>query len=309
VNKVLLAAPISLQFRQFLIGEGYELIQLESESTSQQIANSNQCAGIITSNKLILDQSAIQQYPNLKWIARLGSGMEIIDTDYCDQNRIHYFSSPEGIANSVAEHVIGMLLSLHHKIHISYNEIRNGNWIREENRGTELQGKTIGIVGYGHTGSALVQKLTAFTQNILVYDKYKTGFGNDIIQEVSLEQIKDQADIISFHVPLTEETRYYYDERFISQVKKHHILVNSSRGAVVNTIDLLAALNSGAILGACLDVLDEEKSIHQLLKQPDNIIEKLLQHHVIITPHIAGYSHNAIEKMSLELMNQIQAIL
>ncbi|MBK7690999.1 MAG: hydroxyacid dehydrogenase [Bacteroidetes bacterium] len=304
VTQVLVAAPISNSFQRFLEEKNYELIPYEEvEFEKPSLAG---ICGIITSNKLILEAPTLQKFQNLKWIARLGSGMEIIDAAYCDAHQIKYYSSPAGIANSVAEHAMGMLLSLLHNIHSSNNEIQNGQWIREPNRGIELEGLTVGIIGYGHTGSCFAQKLCAFTKRILVYDKYKTRFGNETIQECDVAALQKECDIISFHVPLNEETRHYYTDDFSSKMAKNHILVNTSRGAVADTAAILKGLQSGKIIGACLDVLEEEKSIHQLFQTENHIVKQLLQQKVILTPHIAGYSCNAIEKMSDELMQQLK---
>jgi D-3-phosphoglycerate dehydrogenase len=302
VNSILIAAPISNTFKEALHTKGYNLVD-------EHCLELNAIVGIVTSNKLILNATSLPKYPNLKWIARLGSGMEIIDTAYCDQHQIHYFSSPKGIANSVAEHTTGMLLSLLHRIPSSFAEIQQKQWIREPNRGVELEHQIIGLIGYGHTGSAFASKLKAFSNNILAYDKYKSGFGDDIIEESSLERIQAEADVISFHVPLNAETKHYYNHAFLNQTKKNHILINVSRGAVCDTTVILQGLQSGQIQGACLDVLEEEKNIHDILLQADNIIEKTLQHNVILTPHIAGYSKNAIEKMSMELLLQLNEII
>jgi D-3-phosphoglycerate dehydrogenase len=304
VNQVLLAANISTAFRNFLEEKHFEIVAPDANGNGP--SSQHDIKGIITSNRLILDADALQKFPNLKWIARLGSGMEIIDTAYCDAHQIKYYSSPAGIAKSVAEHAMGMLLSLLHNIHSSNNEIQNGQWIREPNRGIELEGLAVGIIGYGHTGSCFAQKLCAFTKRILVYDKYKTRFGNETIQECDVDTLQKECDIISFHVPLNEETRHYYTDVFSSKMAKNHILINTSRGAVADTAAILKGLQSGKIIGACLDVLEEEKSIHQLFQTENHIIKQLLRQNVILTPHIAGYSHNAIEKMSDELMHQLK---
>lgn len=300
-KKVLIAAPISSLFEQFLRKYAYELIADASDKTEIE--------GIVTSNKLKLSETILNSFPQLKWIARLGSGMEIIDTQYCNIRGIRYFSSPQGIANAVAEHTTGMLLSLLHRIQISHQEIANNQWIREPNRGQEVESLTLGIIGYGHTGSAFASKMSSFCKTILAYDKYKSGFGTDIIKEMPLEEILRHSDILSFHVPLTEETTHYYNEDVLNQMSKSHYLINVSRGAVCDTKTILQGLQSGKIKGACLDVLEEEKNMEYILSQPNHIISQLLQHNVLLTPHIAGYSHQAVEKMSLELMTQLESIL
>lgn len=301
MNQVLIASPISEKFKLFLLEKNYELIYSEPTTDNRHLTT-----GIITSNKLVLNKSEIEKYPNLKWIGRIGSGMEIIDVEYCKQKNIQCESSPNGIANSVAEHITGMLLSLNKNIHSSFEEIKNKQWIREPNRGIEIENETIGIIGYGHTGIAFAKKMSVFTNSIIAYDKYKTGFSNEFVQEVSLEELKEKADIISFHLPLNEETKHYYNEEFLLSMKKNHVLINSSRGAIVNTSVILKGLESGKITGACLDVLEEEKNMSEVINQENNLIEQLLKFNVIITPHIAGYSHNATEKMSQELMNKIR---
>ena len=306
MKKVLLAAQISVSFKEALVNKFYELISIEMLHLEN---NWHEIEGIITSNKLNLNATFLQQFSQLKWVARLGSGMEIIDTNYCDKNGIHYFNSPQGIANSVAEHVMGMLLSLLHHIQTANNEVRNAAWKREPNRGIELENQIVGIIGFGHTGSALAKKLSVFTNTILAYDKYKTGFQHEGVKEVSLIELQQQADIISIHLPLNDETFHYYNEAFINEIKSPHILINSSRGAIVDSQSLLAGLNNKKIKGACLDVLEEEQNIENLLQQPQNMVQQLLQYNVIITPHIAGYSHNAIEKMSDELLQQLLPIL
>ncbi len=304
MKKVLIAAPISKTFKEWLIKKNYELIFYPSDKIENNLLE-----GIVTSNKLLLDEKELQTYNALKWIARLGSGMEIIDTTYCERHDIKYFSSPNGISNAVAEHTIGMLLSLLHRIQISSMQIRNGNWIREENRGFELDGKVVGIIGYGHTGIAFAKKLSVFTKNILVFDKYKTNFKEDFFEECSLECIQENADIISFHVPLNQETTNYYSYDFFSKMKKNHILINTSRGPVTPSEVLLHGLKNGKIEGACLDVLEEEKNINHFLKDKNSSIYQLLNHNTILTPHIAGYTFDAIEKMSNELMTQLDEVI
>jgi len=259
VKQVLIASPISEKFNAFLIEKNYELIHYINKNECSSI-NNELIVGIITSNKLILNKTEIEKYPNLKWIGRIGSGMEIIDVAYCNQKNIQCESSPNGIANSVAEHITGMLLSLNKNIHTSFEEIKNKQWSREPNRGFELENQTIGIIGYGNTGSAFAKKMAVFTNSILVYDKNKTGFSNDFVREVSLEELKEKATVLSFHLPLNEETKHYYNDEFLLSMKNQHVLINSSRGPIANTSTILKGLQNEKIIGACLDVLEEEKT-------------------------------------------------
>lgn len=306
VNLVLIAAPISQTLKEKLLSESFQFI--DTEKLQEQAELKEFVKGIITSNKLVLDQTALSTFPQLEWVARIGSGMEIIDTKYCDAHGIRYYNSPGGIANAVAEHAMGMLLGLLHRIPDSFAEIQDGLWMRESNRGQELQGKKIGIIGFGHTGQALVQKLQGFDVDILVYDKYFQIPPSSHYQVCDLSTLQKEADIVSFHVPLIEETRHYYNASFRDGMKKKHILINTSRGAVADTQAILAGLKSGKILGACLDVLEEEKNIIHHLNSAESVLEKLMTYPVVLTPHIAGYSHEAIEKMSLEIIRQLFSV-
>ncbi|HPI53914.1 MAG TPA: NAD(P)-dependent oxidoreductase [Chitinophagaceae bacterium] len=304
MKQVVIAAPISETFQRKLLEQS---LQLQKVNHLAAIQDHENIIGIVTSNKLALKADALRLFPNLTWIARLGSGMEIIDTSYCDANQIVYVSSPAGIANSVAEHMTAMLLNLLHHIPRAAQEIKQGQWNREANRGNEIENLRIGIIGYGHTGMAFAQKMRAFTPFVMAYDKYKQNFSDAYVREVSLEDLQDQVDILSFHVPLTAETTHYYNSDFLHRMKKSHYVLNGSRGKVASTPCLLEGLQSGKILGAALDVLEEEAHMPQLLHTPGNFVEQLQAYNTLITPHIAGYSFNAIEKMSAELLAGLQA--
>jgi D-3-phosphoglycerate dehydrogenase / 2-oxoglutarate reductase len=297
-KRVLIAASISHEFTAFLQSKNVELIEDFLDKNLYQ-----EVVGIVTSTKLILNQTLLQQMPSLQWIARLGSGMEIIDVDYCNAHQIKCFNSPNGIANAVAEHTIAMIIGLQKNIFNSTQEVRLGKWIREPNRGWELAGKTFGIIGYGATGKAVAQKLSVFGVNTIIYDikPQETTHGT----LVSLATIYQQADIISYHVPLNEQTTNYYRSEFF---QRNHILINTSRGPIAQTSEILKGFENKKLLGACLDVLDFEQI------QPFTSIEKeqinnLLRYPCIITPHIAGYSFNAINKMCAELQAQLTAII
>jgi D-3-phosphoglycerate dehydrogenase / 2-oxoglutarate reductase len=304
--KVLIAANISASFSNFLLSNYEEFLSFSELESDNKF---NTIEGIVTSNALKLNHIFLEKFPQLKWIARLGSGMEIIDVEYCKANDIHCFSSPNGIANAVAEHTVGMLLSLQHNIHTSYNEIQNKQWIREGNRGIELENMTLGIIGFGHTGKAFANKMKQFVKDVLVYDKYAKNFKHDFIQEVSIDELKKRCNIISFHVPLNDETTYYYNDTFLNEMAVNHILINVSRGQVVSTSTILKGLQLGKITGACLDVVEEENNIQVHLQNDESTIQQLLKYNTLITPHIAGYTFNAIEKMSDELRKQIEQIL
>lgn len=308
-RKVLIAAPVHAVLIDGLAKAGYECIVREHITQEEAKVLIQDCTGVITSTRLQLDKELIDAAPGLEWIGRMGSGMEVIDVPYAKSQRIACYSSADGNCNAVAEHALGMLLSLVRNIVVSNWQVRNGIWLRDENRGVELEGKTIGIIGFGHTGRAFAKKLQGFNMKILAYDKYDRS---DVPAYVdccnTLHKIFDQADIISFHVPLQEDTLYYFNSQFISQIRKPFILLNTSRGKVVDTSALLSGLQEKKVLGACLDVLETEP-LAQVMGNLKHILEDMLKMpNVIITPHIAGYSHEAVYKMSYSLLRQIVTI-
>ena len=260
---------------------------------------------LVLRSKVRIDKDFIDKNPQLKLIARVGSGMENIDVHYAQQKGIICLNSPEGNRDSVAEHAIGLMLSLLHNINKSNLEVRQGLWMREQNRGQELMGKIVGIIGYGNTGSATAKRLLAFDVTVLAYDKYKTGFGHGNIIETSLDKIFEHADIVSLHVPLTDETRYMADRRFFKHFRKNFYLINTSRGQVVKTADLVKYLKKGKILGAGLDVLEYESYNFTLNAQTDELNYLRTAPNVIITPHIAGITRQSFYKLSEVMARKI----
>jgi D-3-phosphoglycerate dehydrogenase len=305
-EKVLIAAPVHAVLLEGLEKAGYELIIDENINQARAFTLIADCTGVITSTRLQLDKALIDAAKDLRFIGRMGSGMEVIDLDYAAFRGIKCFASPEGNCNAVGEHALGMLLALNKRITWSNQEIKEGKWLREENRGIELEAKTIGIIGYGHTGKSFAKKLSGFDMEILVYDKYITPAKDALITVCNdLTPIFQNADIISFHVPIQKDTQHLFNEEFISQMQRPFVLINTSRGAVVDPIVLEKHLYSGKIIGACLDVWEEEP-LQKMSIAFRNIFENLaVMPQVIVTPHIAGYSHEALYKMSAILLERI----
>jgi D-3-phosphoglycerate dehydrogenase / 2-oxoglutarate reductase len=262
--------------------------------------------GLVVTTKLKIDKALLDKADKLKWIGRLGSGMELIDAKYAMQKNIACISTPEGNCNAVGEHCLGLLLNIMRNIHYSATQVKNYIWQRNENRGEELSGKTIGIIGFGHTGQAFAKVLAGFGCTILAYDKYKHDFGNAQVRETSLEQICRYADVVSFHVPLGEETKHIANDSFFAQLQLQPILLNSSRGNVVHTKSLIVALKNKQISGAGLDVLENEKLNTISDEEKEDLAHLQSFKNVVITPHIAGYSNQAYYKMAAILIEKLE---
>lgn len=266
--------------------------------------------GIVIRSRFTIDAEFLSLCPRLKFIARSGSGLENIDTKVCRDLGIRVYNSPEGNRNAVAEHALGMLLSLFHKIQKADKEIRIGEWNREQNRGEELDGKTIGIIGYGNNGAAFAKKLRGFDVRVLAYDKYKSGFGDHFVQECTLNAIMEQADVLSLHIPQNKETRFLFNDDFVSKMHKPFYILNLSRGKIVETEALVSGLKTGKIKGAGLDVLEyESKSFESFFEQelPPSFSYLISAENVVLTPHVGGWTTESYIKLSAVLADKILA--
>lgn len=261
--------------------------------------------GIIIRSRIPLDKNFLEKAKNLKFIARVGAGMENIDIPVAEKLGIQLINSPEGNRDSVAEHVVGMLLILMNRLFIASQEVKNGIWLREENRGDELLGKTVGLIGYGNMGKATAKRLSGFGCQVIFHDLLP-GLSDEYATQVSLEELKEKAEVLSLHIPLNEESYYLVDGPFITEMKNDFYFVNTARGKNVETKSLVEALKSGKVKGACLDVLEYEKSSFEKLETENEDLQFLLQSEkVIVTPHIAGWTVQSKEKLAQVIVDKI----
>lgn len=265
--------------------------------------------GIIIRSKTVIDEEILSKAPNLKFIGRAGAGLDQMDVEAIRKRNINIFNAPEGNRDAVAEHAITMLLCLFNNILQADKEVRAKVWKREANRGIELGGKTVAIIGYGNTGNALARRLSGFGCQVLAYDKYLSNYSNAYAQEATMEQIFEQADVLSLHVPLTSETNKLVNSEFISRFRKNIFIVNTARGEVISLADLALAIKSGKVSGACLDVLENEK-FQTLTPAQEQAFEFLSGvQNVIFSPHVAGWTHESYVRINEVLVEKIASFI
>lgn len=290
-----------------LSAKGFEIDDDFSSSYDEVLKKIDAYEGIIIRSRIPIDRNFMEHGRNLKFIARVGAGMENIDGEFATKSGISLISSPEGNRDAVAEHVLGMLLILMNRLFIASNEVKNGIWKREENRGDELLGKTFGIIGYGNMGKAVAKRLSGFGVKVIFHD-ILPNLSDEFATQVSLKQLQEEADILSLHLPITPDTRYIFNEKMIAGMKKNFYFINTARGENVNTKDLVEAMKSGKIKAACLDVLEFEKPSFENITEKNEDLEYLLQsENAIVTPHIAGWTIQSKEKLAQIIVDKILA--
>lgn len=310
-KKVLLADTTHPLLEKKLNEMGFECVDFNGTAPEELYGIIGQFTGIIIRSKFVIDKDFIDRAINMKFIGRVGSGMESIDVAYAKQKGIACLNSPEGNRDAVGEHTLGLLLCLVNKIALADSQIRKGIWVREENRGLEIKGKTIGIIGYGHMGSAFAKCVSGLGARVMAYDKYKKGYSDTFVEETGLNTLFNEADILSLHVPLTAETEYMVDLNFINKFQKSVFLVNTSRGKVVKTKDLVSALKDGKITGAALDVIEYEDVSFQKLyvaQFPEPYTFLCQAPNVVLTPHVAGWTNESKIKLVEVLADKIKKL-
>lgn len=287
---------------------GMEVDYFPDYTPQQVLEQIHQYQGLVVRSKMELNQHVLSQATLLQFIARAGAGLDNIDTDYCDAKGIVYVNAGEANADAVGEHALSMLLSLTTRLQKSDKEVRNSIWDREGNRGWELKDKTVGIIGFGNTGKAVAQKLSGFGVRVLAYDKYLKQYGNQYAEESDVKEIQAQADIITLHVPLTDETFHLIDDNWIQQCSKNIVLLNLSRGKVVNTQVVVQYLETGKVKAAAFDVLENEK-LHTLNVAEKQVFDYLIKSEkVVLSPHVGGWTVESYEKISTVLLQKIKQL-
>jgi D-3-phosphoglycerate dehydrogenase len=305
MKKVFFLDTVHPVLEERLTGAGYLCIDVTKVPIQELNIMLRDAIGIVIRSRITLNQNILSSCPKIKFIARSGAGLENIDLQYCKKNNIVVYNSPEGNRNAVAEHCIGFLLSLLNNFKQAEKDLNNGDWLREKSRGIEINGLCVGIIGYGNNGRAFAERLSDLGAKVLAYDRYKKNFSKGRIKESSMDEIFKEANVISFHVPLNTETLYMADYQFFRSFNRPVWVLNISRGKVLKTKDLIKALNEEIVLGAALDVLDEESKSFDIQEINELLIDLNKRTNVVLTPHVAGWTKESYFKLSNVLADKI----
>ena len=313
MSRILITDKTDPVLQQTLESAGHQVVVDTTVTYDSLLKQIGQFDALVVRSKINIDRRFLDHARHLRCIGRVGAGMETIDADYAESLGIRCLNSPEGNRDAVGEHALGLLLSLFNHIASADAEVRQGLWQREANRGIELKGRTVGIIGFGNMGSAFAQRLQGFECNIIAYDKYKlAGYAPAYVQEVTLEELQERADVLSLHVPLTPETHHMVDHNFIQRFRHNFHLINTSRGTVVNTPDLARALEERHILGAALDVIEYEDMSRDgldLEHLPPDFQYLIHSPRTVLTPHVAGWTVESRYKLAAVLAQKMIQIL
>lgn len=289
------------------IGLAYDYLpEIEKDDVEEIISN---YTGLILRSKLKLTRELLEKGVQLKFVARAGAGVDQIDQDFLDQRGISLINAPEGNRDAVGEHTLGMLLCLFNKLNTADLEVRKKVWLREENRGHEVKGKTVGIIGYGNMGKAFAKRLSGFECEVIAFDKYKTNYGNEHAREVNLAELQEKSDIVSLHMPLDDYNFYLFDDDYLNGFKKNIYLINLARGPVVPFATLANGLKSGKIIGAGLDVLENERLETLTPSQKEDFEYLSAQNNVLFSPHVGGWTFESYQRINEVLVKKIARLL
>jgi len=304
-GKILIVDDLHPAFKEQAVAQGYEVDDRPLITRAETMAVIANYVGIAVRTKFQVDQELMNAAPKLQFIARAGAGLDNIDEAFAKQRNIKLLNAPEGNMDAVGEHATGLLLGLMNNFRNADIEVRNGIWDREGNRGYELKGRTVGIIGYGFMGKSFARKLSGFEVNVIAYDKYKTGFSDAYAKEVSMEEMVKQCDVLSLHIPLTKETRQMVDDEYLLHFRKPIFFINTARGEIVNTKSVLSAIHHKKIIGAGLDVLEVEK--FPALEEQNWFNDLKSSGKVILTPHVGGWTFESYRKISEVLAEKLKA--
>ncbi len=305
-KRVLIVDDMHESILPLLKNEGFEPVYLPVIQRDEILEIIHEFDGLIIRSKTRVDKELVDKAENLTFVARAGAGLDKLDEDYLKEKNIIIVNAPEGNRDALSEHALGMLLSVLHRLHYAHQQVQKGIWDREGNRGIELKGKVVGIYGVGFMGKRFARKLVSMGCEVIGYDKYAVNFGNETIKSVSLEELFERTEILSIHIPLNDETRYLFDRDYLMKFKKLRVLLNTARGKILRTNDLVDLLEEGKLFGAALDVLENEKPETYTMEEKA-LIKKLSSYpSVIMTPHVGGWTFESYQRINEVLVEKLK---